>query len=467
MLRPDKLISTGSCAHMVLMKHHRIIPVLLCSFVLASCAADDPVAPPGPACAEGTQLGDSNECESVRSCGPGTRLDGDTCVPAIQCGEGTEVDGTGTCLVEVVGPACGPGTSEFEDTCTAEAPPTCGAATELIDGSCEPIERVCGQGTRAEGGACIPDPQCGAGAVQVGNECVTEFEANPSVLSSCGVVAREFCGSIAECCTMPANLEEAGISPDISQLPSPAACHAIMEWHCNQRFGPQLIAVAAGDATPRTNAIQVVRDFYDVDACSVPAHLESIFNRGVDIPLLIEEQDFGDACFEENTWCGEGFSCISSEATGPVCTARGTQGNPCDSRDDDDCQPATPEGLTMFCAGDSICKPYAILEADCTERRCDPLVAYCSEVCLALKEDGQTCASDSQCVPGTYCRRVADEIEPECAAFRTEGQSCAEHDECGEGLTCLGIDLEAEVPITEGSCEPRISICEIKGSVLL
>ena len=370
-------------------------------------------------------------------------------------------------MVAVVGPACGPGTSEFESTCTAEEPPTCGPATELIDGTCEPIERTCGPGTRAEGGVCIPDPQCGPGAVQVGNECVTEFEASPSVLSSCGVMARDFCGDIADCCEMPLNLEEAGIAPDLPQLPSPAACQAIVEWHCNRRFGPQLIAIAAGDATPTGAPLEVIQDFYDVDSCTVPAHLASIFLNQVEPPLLIEEQDFGDPCFEENSWCGEGFSCISSEATGPVCTARATQGNRCDNRDNDDCQPTTPEGLAMFCDGDAICKPYAVLEADCSERRCDPSVAYCSEVCVALKEAGETCSSDSQCMAGTYCRAVIDEIEAECTAFRTEGQACGEHDECGDGLMCTGIDLEAEEPIVEGTCRARLSICEIEGSVLL
>ena len=86
-----------------------------------------------------------------RTCGAGTTLQGESCVPIeTECGPGTTLQ-DGECVADDVPPApnCGPGTTLQDGECVADDPgDRCGPGTELVGDVCVPI---------LDSGTCVPD----------------------------------------------------------------------------------------------------------------------------------------------------------------------------------------------------------------------------------------------------------------------------------------------------------------------
>lgn len=120
-----------------------------------------------------------------RTCGPGTRADGDGCVPAVDaaslCGAATHLE-DGRCVADVgPGAFCGAGTVAAGALCvpSPDPAPWCGPGTVAAGGRCVPDgdpTRFCGSGTVPSGGLCVfagdVSRSCGAGTVPSGGACV-------------------------------------------------------------------------------------------------------------------------------------------------------------------------------------------------------------------------------------------------------------------------------------------------------
>lgn len=412
----------------------------------------------GPECGDGTRQEESGECVAVINCGAGTVEKDGQCVREVVCSTGT-VEQDGECLIADRGPECAAGTHEADGACVADAEITCGPEAELLGQECVPIERVCGDETRREGDSCVPDPRCGEGAVQVGDQCLSDWVVEPTPLEGCAVVAREVCSHITSCCDPLTSIDAAAELDGSPFLRDPVTCRTLLEWNCVQHFSTQFLAIAVGDAEPREDAIDVIRGFYQVDSCTVPIQMSPVTAR-MDraLPLLVEQQAIGESCYGQNDWCEGSWSCISSELTGPVCTIRSTQGNPCDESDSADCQDDDGAGNRLYCDSDRVCKPYAALEASCETRACDPTEAFCGDgTCQALKVLGDACAAEAECGEAAWCRPIDGEPGSECAAFRPSGEACDELNRCDPALECNSEDV----------CASRIGICDVEGEFLL
>jgi hypothetical protein len=81
--------------------------------------------------------------------------------------------------------------------CGGNAGKVCGKGTHAVNGTCvpDPPGIVCAMGTHADGGECVPDDQCGAGTHNNGGKCVPNDQCGPGTHDSGGTcVPNDQCG---------------------------------------------------------------------------------------------------------------------------------------------------------------------------------------------------------------------------------------------------------------------------------
>lgn len=125
---------------------------------LATVDIDGACVPSELACAAGTSFDAIDrqcraEADGGVTCGAGTRLEANRCVPeagpgGLSCGLGTVLSMDGTQCVPTTD-ACGEGTlfDTATRTCVGAASVTCGPGTAAVDGVCLPSADLCGPGT--------------------------------------------------------------------------------------------------------------------------------------------------------------------------------------------------------------------------------------------------------------------------------------------------------------------------------
>jgi hypothetical protein len=146
----------------------------------------------GPECGPGTRIEGDRCVPELDACAPGTVLQDGQCVPACPAGEawdgqacrvvtrcepGTRLDeATGRCV-----PACAAGTYWDGQACADV--PDCGPGTVFDPGTggCRPSEEACGPGAIWQDGACLPELACGPGTHQEGAACVPDRLPEPDV----------------------------------------------------------------------------------------------------------------------------------------------------------------------------------------------------------------------------------------------------------------------------------------------
>ncbi|MCA9562069.1 MAG: hypothetical protein KC561_01210 [Myxococcales bacterium] len=400
----------------------------------------------GPECGEGTRENGAGECVSEASCGQGTELVEGSCRALAACGEGT-VEREGLCVPEVTGPACADGTALSGTTCVAPAQPQCAVGTQLVDGECVSAPPQCGEGTERVDDECVPAPDCGPGTIQDGDQCVSEYERRSDPGRLCPEAAANFCGQVGDCCE-PLNIGQ--ISSIFDALYMEHSCPSFAEYFCNATFDDQIFAALDGSATLRADAIEIVTDFLALEECRFPF---DGYWASAPVPAILEQQAFGEPCFGLNSLCPATSACVPGGDSVPVCTTKGSGGQPCD--DSADCQTG------LFCNGSSICVAYGDIGdccSDCgetTTKTCDPSEAYCESgpagQCTALIGQGQPCSASNQCADGFYCFIQAGADEGICATQGNVGQSCSNNAACLDGLRC---DTD------EGECIGSGPICK-------
>ena len=114
----------------------------------------------GKECGEGTvAMGDRCVPESEVTCGAGTMLDMEVCVPSeepVTCGTGTTLNtATGECEPDVT---CAPGTVAMSGRCVPDGSVICTGNTtyDASTGTCVLDESACAEGTVLVDGACVP-----------------------------------------------------------------------------------------------------------------------------------------------------------------------------------------------------------------------------------------------------------------------------------------------------------------------
>lgn len=135
-------------------------------------------------------MGGASEPDDHPTCGPGTTLQNQQCLPdgtgsVLACGDGTEQ--VGDECVASVSIDCGPGTKLVGEQCLPEGSPVvCGTGTQLANGECVPLDEVtCGTGTMLVGDQCVPASTvtCGDGTKLEGDVCVpTQVSCGPGTL---------------------------------------------------------------------------------------------------------------------------------------------------------------------------------------------------------------------------------------------------------------------------------------------
>ena len=152
---------------------------LLLALLGTACGVEGPECGPGTRaegdtcvpeiseCAPGTTLNAQGQCEPA--CGAGQSWDGAACVDLAECAAGTIKDDSGQCV-----PACGEGQT-WDGTACVDVP-QCGPGASLDEetGQCLPDEEACGDGTHWEDGACVPDVSCGPLTHLEGGQCVPD-----------------------------------------------------------------------------------------------------------------------------------------------------------------------------------------------------------------------------------------------------------------------------------------------------
>jgi len=156
---------------------------LLCS----ACGVEGPECGPGTRaegdtcvpeiseCAPGTTLNAAGQCEPA--CGDDQYWDGAACVDAAACAPGTVADDSGQCV-----PACGE--EQYWDGSGCVDVPGCASGTTFNEqtGQCEPDETACGEGTHWDDGACVPDVTCGPNThADENGQCVPDDLPDPDV----------------------------------------------------------------------------------------------------------------------------------------------------------------------------------------------------------------------------------------------------------------------------------------------
>jgi len=174
-------------------------------------------------CGEGTSF-DGTDCVASGQvgCGPGTKLEAQTCVlnsndASLSCGQGTKRQGDTCVAITVASLTCGEGTQLDGKECVPTATDSavkCGLGTKLSNGDCLPEDSLsCGTGTVRKGDECLPvaGVVCGAGTKLQGNECISQ------ATTTCGdgtTLSNGVCLPVAVSCGPGTHLQGAACVPN-------------------------------------------------------------------------------------------------------------------------------------------------------------------------------------------------------------------------------------------------------------
>jgi cysteine-rich repeat protein len=380
------------------------------------------------------------------TCGDGTVNSGGECVPedAYPCGAGT-TESNGECVPTGSGIVCGEGTVEQAGECVPDVDgPTCGAGTTLVDNTCLPSP-VCGNGRVETGEECDDGntddgDSCSAACVSTpvdGESCANPIDldtisARPiSVTGSTAALNDDFDG-LASCALHAGPLASTGAGSDlVYSLTVPTDLAILVSLTTPQHDGT--VAVLTDCSNPTVATCAAASD-------PEPTQIAHINTSGADQKVFIvvdglfgEEGDFTLEVAFADVECTPGASCDDGDlcTSNDVCDAAGKcvgEAKTCDDNNsctDDSCEASTGtcRHLAMggrFCDDGNACNRFD---------RCDN-----TGMCVGLGgdcDDGNAC-TDDVCIAATGCSNT-----PNTAAC-DDGNSCTDQDMCSGGVCMAG-----------------------------